>query len=86
MRAASEATRRLARDLLARGLTLRETGQVLGLSHQRVAQLVATGRAEAVARETTARARRRPAAEPSGAEPDQVREPEQVREPGLILL
>ena len=80
MRAASEATRRLARDLLARGLTLRETGQVLGLSHQRVAQLVATGRVEAVATERTAPARRRPAAEPP------VREPEQARDPGLILL
>lgn len=43
--AASEATRRLVQELLDGGLTVRDAGTMLGVSHQRVAQLDGSRRA-----------------------------------------
>jgi hypothetical protein len=38
--AAQEEAKELARDLAARGVTVRDVGEVLGLSHQRAQQLI----------------------------------------------
>ncbi|HLN17175.1 MAG TPA: hypothetical protein VK277_10555 [Acidimicrobiales bacterium] len=38
-----EATRRAAREMVRAGVPLRDAGYLLGLSHQRIAQLVAPG-------------------------------------------
>ena len=43
---ASEINRELAADLVGRGLTLRDVGSVLHVSHQRAAQLVGSARAQ----------------------------------------
>jgi len=43
-RASAEANTAAVTGLLALGLTMREAGQILGLSHQRVAQIAAAGK------------------------------------------
>lgn len=42
--AAAQLTRDAARRLVAEGLTVRDAGSLLGVSHQRIAQLVRQGR------------------------------------------
>lgn len=44
-RAAADAVRRAARELTSAGLSMRDVGSIMGVSHQRVAQLVAGGEA-----------------------------------------
>jgi predicted RNase H-like HicB family nuclease len=41
---AAQLTRRAAERLVAEGLTVRDAGALLGVSHQRIAQLVRSGR------------------------------------------